>query len=374
LRPDELKASHDLAVLCFGEGVGADQPVAGYAPAWRDSVEVFVHRGAPVAQIGVFHSRLNVCGSQTHIASIGGVGTHPDYRGMGLGTRLLDHCTRKLVAEGACVMLISGTRGLYRRAGCVPAQIFRHVVWTGPQDGARLSPFTVRPATEADARQCAMLYQMEPVHLVRCVEEFERRLRCRVPDGRLADNWIIEQASEPVAYMLTAVPWGKSREDGVHEMGLLGEYAGDRSVLLTAIDGLLANPELRELRLAVPWWDRGMLDWITPPNVDLGWSVLTAHTMRIVNWPGLMRDLRLYVAQRLTRRERRGLRFEQAGDRFAITRGRGRLEFDGMAITRLVLGVPQGAEDLVPVPADGLGEVVRALFPLPSFIPGLNAR
>jgi len=219
-----------------------------------------------------------------------------------------------------------------------------------------------------------MLYQMEPVHLVRCVEEFERRLRCRVPDGRLADNWIIEQASEPVAYMLTAVPWGKSREDGVHEMGLLGEYAGDRSVLLTAIDGLLANPELRELRLAVPWWDRGMLDWITPPNVDLGWSVLTAHTMRIVNWPGLMRDLRLYVAQRLTRRERRGLRFEQAGDRFAITRGRGRLEFDGMAITRLVLGVPQGAEDLVPVPADGLGEVVRALFPLPSFIPGLNAR
>jgi len=148
---------------------------------------------------------------------------------------------------------------------------------------------------------------------------------------------------------------------------------------------------------------------------------------------GMMSDLRPYVKARLTQDQRRGLRFEQQGDRYAIVRGQERLELDTMATTRLVMGsvsTPMGSADCglrignVPPPAPppsgggggggrggkegggtpggyteavapaitgqpgllgkpaywpALAGIVSALFPplypaAPSFLPGLNYR
>jgi hypothetical protein len=88
----------------------------------------------------------------------------------------------------------------------------------------------------------------------------------------------------------------------------------------------------------------------------------------------LMSDLRRYVSARLTARQRRGLRFEQEGDRYRVARGRERLELDGVAMTRLVMGAPLHMMPNVSLESGTLGEIVRTLFPLPSFLPGLNYR
>jgi len=65
---------------------------------------------------------------------------------------------------------------------------------------------------------------------------------------------------------------------------------------------------------------------------------LIGHTMRVVNFPGLMSDLRSYVKGRLTEEQRRRLRFEQQRDRYAIVRGQERLELDTPGVlTRSVL-------------------------------------
>jgi hypothetical protein len=111
---------------------------------------------------------------------------------------------------------------------------------------------------------------------------------------------------------------------------------------------------------------------------------LIGHTMSIVNFPGLMSDLRSYVKARLTEEQRRGLRFMQDGERCAIVQGQERLELDTTAITRLVMGpvyspavAAAHSTTVGPHPTTvgrPLAEITSALFPLPSFLPGLNFR
>lgn len=352
------------------EEVNEEELIASYTPPRHGGIQVLCHQDTPVSQIDIVHSRVNVYDGHLRVASIGGVCTHPDYRGQGLATHLLDYCARKLTAEGARLVLISGMRGLYTRAGCVTAQKFEYIVVRTQISG--LGGLGVRLATEADASLCARLYQAEPVHFVRRVEEFAEHFRQRERPRR-AEDWIVELAGQPVAYLFTSIPWEYRNEQNTSAREV-DEYAGSRVVLAAALAEVVAQRNIRELRLTVPWQNVDLLQLlreqgITGEHVPLPW-----HTMRFVNFPGLMSDLQPYVRARLTEGQRRGLRFEQEGNRYGIVRGRERLELDGAAMTRLVLGVPAEVAPAVSVAPGTLSEIIPALFPLPSFLPGPNYR
>jgi len=389
IRREELAASRRLAVLCFPDTAWDEDQSTLYASPRRGGLQVICRQGVPVSQIGIYHSRVNIYGSHLRIASIGGVCTHPDYRGRGLSTRLLDHCLRQLTAEGARLVLISGTRGLYARAGCVTAQDFKYFTLR-PGDLSRGRPclaptrevdgLRIRQATDADASLCARLYQTEPVRFVRRVEAFTEHFRQREEFPK-AEDWIVEAEGRPVAYLFLGIPWEywHGRATGVREVF---EYAGSRVALIGALARVMARLELRELRLSVPWQDVDFLQLLREQGVQGDPIPLIGHTMRIVNFPGLMRDLRPYMRARLEAGLRRGLRFEQRGpvpgkageDRYAIVRGQERLELDGATMTRLVMGMPEELAPDVPIAPDALSAGLSALFPLPSFLPGLNFR
>lgn len=398
---EELAASHRLTLTCF-PGVReemTEEEVASYIPPRRGGVQVLSHRGVPVSQIGIYHSQVNLYGSPLRIASIGGVCTHPDYRGLGLATRLLDYCTHKLVAEGARLMLISGTRNLYARAGCVAAQDFEYVQLTAgqlstfPQGalepgqpphyggasphycGATLGKVGIRPATAADASLCARIYQAEPVHFVRRIEEFAKHFS-HLEEYPRAEDWVVEILEQPVAFLFLGVPWEywHAPETGVREVV---EYAGSRIALARGLAQVMAQSKLAQLRLLVPRQDKDLLQLLAALGATGDATSLTGHTMSIVNFPGLMSDLRPYVKARLTQEQRRGLRFMQHGERCAIVRGQERLELDTTAITPLVMGPqysPAVAAALPTTVGRPLAEITSALFPLPSFLPGLNFR
>jgi hypothetical protein len=337
---------------------------------------VIAYRGEPVSLIGVFHSEVSVYGSPLRVGSIGGVCTRPDYQGQGLATRLLDHCTRRLAEEGARLILISGMRGLYTRAGAVTAQDFEYLTLRPGQPfdtlRASLQPgagdLSIRPATAADAALCARIYQAEPVRFLRRVDKFAEHFS-RPEEFLKADDWIVESEGLPVAYCFTRLPWRHPREQGVREVM---EYAGSRVALVSSLAQATAGLNLRELRLAVPWQDVDLLRLLREQGIAGDRIPMPEHTMRIINFSGLMADLRPYVQARLPASLRRGLRFEQEKDRYAIVRGRERLELDGGAMTRLVMGIPQDMAGGLPIASGALGEIIAALFPLPSFWPGLN--
>jgi predicted N-acetyltransferase YhbS len=371
VRREELAAARQLAATCFPGFVDeiTAEEIDAYTPPARGGLQVICHQGQPVAQIGITHSQVDVCGSPLHVASIGGVCTHPDYRGLGLGTRLLAYCTRKLRDEGARLMLISGGRGLYLRAGCVTAGTFEYFALKPRRVRSALKEIAVRPATEADVPLCARLYQAEAVRFVRRVGDFAGHFRHR-EEYPEAEDWIVEAAGRAAAYLFLSVPWEyiHRRNAGVREVF---EYAGSRAALTSALPALMAEHGLRELKVFVPWQDVDFTLLLQRQRAAGERTALPGHTMRVVNFPGLMADLRPYVEGRLAEDPQRGLRFEQEGDAYAIARGQERLELDGAAMTRLVMGAP---EKETPACSEALGKAISTLFPLPSFLPGLNYR
>ena len=109
------------------------------------------------------------------------------------------------------------------------------------------------------------------------------------------------------------------------------EYAGSRTALVAGcthprLAQAMVQSRLAEMRLLVPRQDVDLVQLLRAQGVTGEAMEMTGHTMRVVNLPGLMSDLRSYVKGRLTQEQRRGLRFEQQGDRCVIVRGQERLE------------------------------------------------
>jgi len=181
------------------------------------------------------------------------------------------------------------------------------------------------------------------------------------------------------------------------------EYAGSRTGLVAGcthprLAQAMVQSRLAEMRLLVPRQDVDLVQLLRAQGVTGEAMEMTGHTMRVVNLPGLMSDLRSYVKGRLTQEQRRGLRFEQQGDRCVIVRGQERLELDTLGVltrmyssaatTPLVMGsvAPPAVAPAITGEPGVLGTgvlagltgvlagIVLALFPLPSFLPGLNYR
>jgi GNAT superfamily N-acetyltransferase len=248
LLAQELAPARRLSVRCFNHDTLTNFPDGPYRPTRRQSIEVVAHEGGPVSQMHLTYSHVSVCGYRVKVASIGGVCTHPDYRGRGIATELLHHSLHEAASNGARIVLISGTRGLYRRAGCTPAMDFETVVLTSTFSGGAAAGIGIRPASAADGRHCARLNQMEPVHFVRRVAEFESSIGC-ADGGGLIDDWIVEADGRPLCYVLLRTPWSHAPQDRVRELVLQGEWAGSRLALVSAFPQIIERCGLVELRL-----------------------------------------------------------------------------------------------------------------------------
>ncbi len=383
LRREEGPASDRLFRIAFDVPLltsEQEQALPPYDQPRRGGVYVLAHDGQLVSQLLVAHDQLRIDDAVTRVASIGGVGTHPDYRNRRLAGRLLEYAAAEMVREGARIQLISGTRSLYTYLGNVPQGRYHYFSIRTTADELRpAANLVLRPVTPADAPLLARLYHAEPVHYVRRHATFADMLARPEQDSYLyADARIVEWGGEPVAYLFLGCPYGAEPNAGIR---YVSEYAGSRIALVGALEQLCASADVRELTVPAPWQDfelRQVLEQRDYPNAI---EPLDGHTLRIVDFPGLMRDLQPLLRARLGASLLRGLRFEQSGpllggtgaDRYAIVRGRERLELNGAGMTRLVMGSATREPEPV-APAGALAEIIPALFPLPSFLPGLNYR
>jgi GNAT superfamily N-acetyltransferase len=384
VRRDELIASNRLSQLCFEflETVGEEEMLTDYVPAQRGGTYAMLHEDRPVSQISIFHDQIKMYDGTIRAGSIGGVCTHPDYRGQGLASHVLEHCTRQLAKEGARLMLISGDKGVYIRLGNVfQGKYIYFSIKPGQSSPWRSTPadLVLRRATSADALLCSQLYQAEPVHFVRQKSDFSSALHEPMRNTYVhADQWIIERAGQAVAYLFLGFPWGWN--DGLGSgIRHVGEYAGSRVALVDAIHGLMTTGNLQDLSWPVAWQDVELIQLLQDSGYQGRMMSLDGHTLRVINFPGFMQDLRPILRARVDTNLLRGLRFEQNGpllggigdDRYSIRRGSDRLELDGAAMTFLVMGNADTQAEAIHAPG-ALAEVISALFPLPSFFPGLN--
>ena len=383
LRREELIDSIRLAHLCFGgpqETENEEEILASYVPPRRGGMYILSHEGKPVSQIAIFHDQIKMYDGTIRAGSIGGVCTHPAYRKQGLATRLMEHCTQQLAKEGATLMLISGDEGVYMRLGNVFQGKYMYFSIKPRQSHPwRPTPsdLVLRKATEADALICSRLYQAEPVHFVRQKSDFVRALHDPAENTYThANPWIVERGGQAVAYLFLGFPWDVTEASGIRHVG---EYAGSRLALADALPMLMTTRNIQDLTWPVAWQDIELIQLLQDSGYAWNVTNLEGHTLRIINFPDFMKDLRPILRACLDAKLLRGLRFEQSGpllggtgeDKYTIMRGSDRLELDGAAMTYLVMGDASAQPEAIHAPG-ALAEVISALFPLPSFLPGLN--
>ena len=73
--------------------------------------------GLLAAAVGIFPMTWHVGGTALRVAGIGGVSTHPRYRGTGLMSTLMRHCVGEIRAAGYPVSYLDGRRSRYRHFG-----------------------------------------------------------------------------------------------------------------------------------------------------------------------------------------------------------------------------------------------------------------
>jgi len=84
-----------------------------------ENLMVAVDGNKVVSHLGTSLTPMIIDGIEIPYGQIGAVCTHPDYRGQGLGTKLLFNAFENFKANNVNLITISGGRGLYRRNGAV---------------------------------------------------------------------------------------------------------------------------------------------------------------------------------------------------------------------------------------------------------------
>ncbi|MCZ8516083.1 GNAT family N-acetyltransferase [Paenibacillus filicis] len=125
-----------------------------FAPGLCQSFAAFID-GRPVSFVGLVPSIVRIGSARIHCCSIGGVCTHPDYRGRGYAGLILQRVMDHIDRAGASLLLVSGNRTLYQRANCFEFGSFRNYTLDCEQSAQLMAQnlatgITIREADAAD--------------------------------------------------------------------------------------------------------------------------------------------------------------------------------------------------------------------------------
>jgi hypothetical protein len=261
---------------------------------------------------------------------------------------------------GARVLIVSGDRSLYRRAHCVPAgRLYEATV--EPDCGEAVPGIAVRRVNPGDWPLLAPLHQSEPVRFLRTPGFIEDLAFWW--DWQHPGLWLIEADGDPAAYVMVSA---ESPRDSSRKALIISEYAGARAAIVEALPAIFAATEASSIQFLVLGHDRELVYLLRARGAAPKERPLSG-THRLLDLPGLMEDLRSYLAERLAEADLERLSFEQEGERCAIAYGAERLDMSLSEAAPLVLG---GSD--APQTSGDISRVVSAIFPIPFPMPGFN--
>ncbi len=117
-----------------------------------------------VSFVGLVEEEIVVYGYKTKIGEIGNVCTHPDYRGKGYASILLQKAIEKAKSDKIAYLMISGSRSLYKRIGAVSMPFYFYQVKSKTN---KKVDFKITRYKNEIYRDCMKIYQKEPVRFIR---------------------------------------------------------------------------------------------------------------------------------------------------------------------------------------------------------------
>lgn len=331
-----------------------------------ENLRVIADRGRPISFIGISTKDIFTFGCRLKVGGIGSVCTLPEYRGRGYATRILQHCIKRLNREKASLMLVSGRRSLYLRAGCRRVGVGWHFNIT-KTEAKKLARGKVRPSAYRRGleAQAARLYAREPVRFHRPLEDFQVLLTTLKWDSKRMV--FLRKGSEYLAYMILKIGQSKERKT----IGRMSEYAGSRSALASCLNEVISRYELDKLNFTVPEYDEDFLTGLSNLGLKGKKDFLLGHTTKIINFSRLMRAMLPYIEARIGKEAASAIGYGKDDKGFYISFRRGRFVLrDEESLLNFVFGVP-GRRTVLPKNQQ-LARILKRIFPLPLVVPGLN--
>lgn len=366
---EEIPAVVELVDSVFrpgsGESMGRQYPLL-FAEDNAGDLRIFSDDGRPIALIAMLQRDVYLAGTHHRSCVLGSVCTNSDYRGQGLATRLLDDARAKALRGGCDIVLISGGRELYKRAGYVEVGGYRRSA-VRPDRLPQKRRVRLRRWQPQDVPTLVRLHSCEPVRFARPPEDFLALLECgRVVNAAADTRLICSTRGEPLAYVTYRLP-GAGRL-GKDELSI-DEMAGARWAVAQALGLLFEEYGVRRLFVEHLAWD---LEMEALANSH-GWrteSHAFGGTVGIIDPERFWAACAPLFEERLGTERAGRLKLDaSAGPR--VEYGCDTLKLDGMGgLTRLAFE----PRERRPKPAadSELAGVLDEVFPLPLVSYGLN--
>lgn len=373
-RPEEFDKVMDLVNLVFlpdsAPTMQSDCPLV-FDPHNTENLRIIIEDGKPVSNISLKQWPICICGCITKIGSIGSVCTHPDHRGKGHASKILQHCIQDLDISGGSLMLISGDRGLYRSIQATPVgKTFNFTLSTEEAKRASDGRFTVKPVDPARIRDYARLYEQEAVRFLREPEDWRRMLHVALKqEGRPSRAMFeIHHRDEMVAYAVIGLPTRPYHKG----MARLTEAAGSREAVIAVLGEVLAAIGVDKMEVRVPAHDVSTRLHLLRCGVEPSVSTMPG-TWKMVNFPRFMGTLWRYLEEKLSVQTAQELYFGDEEGQYVV-RFRDELfsPRDGTHLMELLFGAGEKRFLLDGVPR-AFAEILEVIAPIPLPLAGMNA-
>ena len=384
-RPEEFSEAMRFTDMVFRPGQKGRRIVQRQYPhAYREEAGfvrrllLLRHNGELVGCIGVHPMMLRLGAARLSAGGIGIVGAHPERRGEGIMTRLLDEAIRQMRSAGHAVSVLGGDRQRYARFGWENAGVRNVYELTARSLGKATGADRVLRLQDPDAAMCRRIRRLSGGSAYGVERKLGDIRPLLVRNGKEA--WICQEGRR-FAY---AVAGGAGRTNRPYTA--IHEFGGDAELILALFRRLMQRSA------------RGVLSVVAGPNpeeqallvpVSAGWSREIDGMTQILDVTRVVEQLRPELVRRATATRVSGSfelhvnctggTWQQATLDLGGSRGRAKvrpyhLRLDQLELVELLFGsipIEERFGHHRGIPAGALHRLA-AILPLPLHIPSLN--
>jgi GNAT superfamily N-acetyltransferase len=375
-REEELASLRILEDTVFRQGADStsmfDEFPTLFTPGNCHRLRVMSDGDRVVSAVNYAVRSVSIYGNTLSVASLGGVATYEECRGRGFATTLLEDSFARMREEGVDVVLISGGRGMYLRAGCACGGA--EIAFTLGEDAiSRLdTPESLSVAEVADREIPAIsaIHRHEPARYIRSEGDWRGFISvCRLvfPGVRSPLGakrcYLVRRDGRPVAYIVMAF----DREEAARRAHIV-EYAGDRASVFAAARTIADRIGMVSIGGSCLPDDDEAEQVLAEAGATLERRQLGGHTFAVID-EGLMDAFRPWLLERLGPEAGAQIDLVHTDGSWSIAVGEAEISVGGPSqINSLLFG---GSVSGLVGPPDAIGTLERVL-PLPWLLPGMD--
>nr|WP_281168336.1 GNAT family N-acetyltransferase [Psychrilyobacter atlanticus] len=312
----------------------------------RENMRIIKDDKDIISIVNFLPQKILIEGIPISAGSIGAVCTHPNYRGRGYSSKVLKDVENRMKEIGVNLCLISSTRSLYKNWGASEVKNCRRYKISA---GLPTLKFIVREYREEDILPIKKIYNSQGTRYLRLGRDFETLIDSGTfPFGNTSyKRYVLEDKDGLRGYIiLKKIP----------ERIVVKEAVGDKSEIFDAL-ALLGN------QLGVD-----KIDYILPhgevaPAGYRGEEEYLSGVLKIVDFVGLMEELKPYFKQYCIDEEIEKLQVMEKNGKYQLSLGSEKLEIQSHR--ELLELIFEKKEDKKSIDGGKLDELIDTVFPLP---------